>query len=55
MKIMQAQASRQERLNCANHVIENNGDYPSLLEQVETMHLRFAEMAEQKRLHASSY
>ena len=55
LKIMQAQASRQERLEAASHVIENNHDYPALLRKVEDRNKTCQRLAEQTRLQASSY
>ena len=55
LQIMNAQANRSDRLKIASHVIENNGDYPSLLSKVEDLHKTFQQLAERKRLQASSY
>jgi dephospho-CoA kinase len=54
-QIMKAQANRQDRLKMASHVIENNGDYASLLSKVEDLHKTFHDLAQRKRLQASSY
>ena len=55
LKIMQAQASREKRLEVASHVIENNDDYTVLLRRVEDLNEIFQNLAAQKRLQASSY
>jgi dephospho-CoA kinase len=44
-KIMSAQASRAQRLQLANDVIENNGDRKQLEAEVERMHQWYLSLA----------
>ena len=46
-KIMNAQASRQQRLSIADDIIDNNGDIEKLAPQVEVLHKKYLALAEQ--------
>jgi dephospho-CoA kinase len=47
--IMNAQATRQQRLAVANDVIDNDGDPEELIEKVSQLHQRYLKLAKQKR------
>jgi dephospho-CoA kinase len=42
---MAAQASRQQRLDVADDVIDNSGDLAELRQQVETLHRHYMEIS----------
>jgi dephospho-CoA kinase len=44
--ILQAQASRQERLALANDVIDNSGSFSELQKKVETLHQHYQQLAD---------
>ncbi len=46
-RIIASQASREERLACADHIIDNSGDPALLQPQVERLHLRFLTLGEE--------
>ena len=46
-KIMNAQASRQQRLSIANDIIDNNGSIADLVPQVEVLHKKYLALAKQ--------
>jgi dephospho-CoA kinase len=45
--ILNAQASRSSRLKAAHDVIKNEGDMSAVREQVEQLHARYLELAQQ--------
>ena len=46
-KIINAQASRQQRLSIADDIIENNGEIQELTPQVEALHKKYLSLAKQ--------
>jgi dephospho-CoA kinase len=51
-EILDAQASREERLNAAHDVIENTGTLADLTRFVQTLHLNYALLAQQRAHHS---
>lgn len=52
--IMSAQATRQQRLDVANDIIDNNGNADELTKQVAQLHQRYMQLAQQKaNLHTN--
>jgi len=47
--ILNAQASRAERLKAAHDVLKNDGDISAVRDQVATLHARYLELAQQAR------
>jgi len=47
--ILNAQASRAERLKAAHDVLKNDGDVSAVRDQVATLHARYLELAQQAR------
>ena len=46
-KIINAQASRQQRLSIADDIIDNNGKIENLMSQVDALHNKYLDLAEQ--------
>jgi dephospho-CoA kinase len=46
-KIMQTQASREDRNKAATHILDNSSDKASLLEQIKTLHDTFLRLSKQ--------
>jgi dephospho-CoA kinase len=45
LQILQTQASRDERIRLANHIVHNNGSLQSLYQQIDNLHLEFTNVA----------